>query len=289
MALFNPLESSTVTHPGLKRDNNEDCYLSAPQAGLWLVADGMGGHEAGEVASAIVRDTIENLTHEAKHFSINAAIQAAHGAILAAAEQGIGATGMGSTVVALVSHKKNYQIAWVGDSRAYLWTPSLTGGVLTRLTVDHSYVQMLFSSGALTAEEVESHPDKNIITQCLGMQELALVNVDMAQGVWQKDQWIILCSDGLTDELSDEKISQILADNNDCKIATKKLLKETLNSGGRDNVTIQIVESPIRESDNFATQLLDFVPVISRSRKVDVIIFMIAVFSIVALIIEPLL
>jgi PPM family protein phosphatase len=123
MALINPLESSTVTHPGLRRDNNEDCFLSDPDFGVWLVADGMGGHEAGEVASAIVRDTIDKLTHEAKNFSIENSIQASHQAILSAAENGIGATGMGSTIVALVSHKKNYQIAWVGDSRAYLWTP----------------------------------------------------------------------------------------------------------------------------------------------------------------------
>jgi PPM family protein phosphatase len=286
MALIEPLESSTVTHPGLRRDNNEDSFLSDPDSGLWLVADGMGGHEAGEVASAIVRDTIDKLTHESKHFSLGNAIQASHQAILIAAERGIGAVGMGSTIVALLSHKKNYQVAWVGDSRAYLWTPSPGGGNLTRLTVDHSYVQMLFSSGALTAEQVDTHPDKNIITQCLGMQELALVNVDILQGQWQKNQRIILCSDGLTDELSDEKISTILIDNNSCAVATKKLLNATLDSGGRDNITIQIIESPLHETDHLATDFLEWIPVISRSRKTDVIIFIAAVLSIMALIIE---
>jgi PPM family protein phosphatase len=289
MALINPLESSTVTHPGLRRDNNEDSFLSDPDAGLWVVADGMGGHEAGEVASAIVCDTIDKVTRESKRFSISNAIQAAHQAILSAAEQGIGASGMGSTVVALVSHKKNYHVAWVGDSRAYLWTPSPDGGVLTRLSVDHSYVQMLFSSGALTAEQVETHPDKNIITQCLGMQELALVNVDMVQGQWQKNQRIMICSDGLTDELSDERISKIFTENDSCVVATKKLLNATLDSGGRDNVTIQIVESPIHENDNLATNFLEWIPVISQNRKVDVIIFIAAALSIITLIIEPLL
>jgi PPM family protein phosphatase len=157
------------------------------------------------------------------------------------------------------------------------------------LTVDHSYVQMLFSSGALTAEQVETHPDKNIITQCLGMQELALVNVDTLQGQWQKNQRIILCSDGLTDELSDESISAILTENDNCAVATKKLLNATLDKGGRDNITIQIVESPIHDDDNLATTLLDWIPIISQNRKIDVIIFIVAALSMIALIIEPLL
>ena len=119
MTLLHPLDYSAATHPGLKRENNEDCFLSAPDAGLWAVADGMGGHEAGEVASAIVRDTLEKLVTETHPFSLSDAIQQAHQAILSSAEKGIGAFGMGSTLVALYSQKKNYQIAWVGDSRAY--------------------------------------------------------------------------------------------------------------------------------------------------------------------------
>jgi PPM family protein phosphatase len=285
MALFKPLEFSALTHPGLRRDNNEDCFLCAPESGLWLVADGMGGHEAGEVASAIVRDTIKQLAEESKKLSITNAIQTSHQAILNAAKNGIGAVGMGSTVVALLTRSKNYQVAWVGDSRAYLWTRTTEGGSLSRITTDHSYVQMLFSSGALTAEELETHPDKNIITQCLGMQDLAVVNVDVVQGQWQENQWIILCSDGLSDEMSDEKIADILLANDSSVKAVEKLLDETLKNGGRDNITIQIIESPIQDTQKLLTTALNWVPPISHNRETDVVIFFAAVVSLIALLI----
>ncbi len=284
MTLFIPLEFSAATHPGLKRDNNEDCFLSDPKAGLWLVADGMGGHEAGEVASAIVRDTIEKLALQTGNFSLSEAIQSSHQTILSSAENGIGAFGMGSTVVVLFSRNKNYQIGWVGDSRAYLWTPSNDGGTLTRLSTDHSYVQMLFVAGTITAEEVESHPDKNIITQCLGMQELTRVNVDITQGQWQKNQWILLCSDGLTDELSDKAIAQILADNHDSQTAVDELLNKALIKGGHDNITLQIIESPIHGPSSF-TNIWNWIPQISSSRKTDTILFTGALTSLVIVLI----
>ena len=281
MTSFTPLEFSAATHPGLKRDNNEDCFLSDPKSGLWLVADGMGGHEAGEVASAIVRDTIENLVLQAGNFSLSEAIQTSHQTILSSAEKGIGAVGMGSTVVVLFSRNKTYQIAWVGDSRAYLWTPSGDGGSLTRLTTDHSYVQMLFVAGTISAEEVDSHPDKNIITQCLGMQELTRVNVDVTQGQWQKNQWILLCSDGLTDELSDNAIAQILADNNDSQTAVDELLHKSLTKGGHDNITVQIIESPIHGQRYSVTNIWNWIPQISSNRKMDTVLFTAAVTSLI--------
>lgn len=248
-----PLKWNAVTHPGLKRSNNEDCFLGSPNTGLWLVADGMGGHEAGEVASAVVRDTLEKLAQQPETFSLTDAIQSAHLAILAAAERGIGVIGMGSTLVALFNQPKHYQIAWVGDSRAYLWAQnagpategSAASGELLRLTRDHSYVQMLFASGSITAEEIESHPDKHIITQCLGIQELPLLNVDSVQRQWQANQWVLLCSDGLTDELSDAAIASILTANNNSLTAVEQLLAAALEQGGRDNITVQIIESPI--------------------------------------------
>ncbi len=281
MTLLTPLEFSAATHPGLKRDNNEDCFLSDPESGLWLVADGMGGHEAGEVASAIVRDTIAELVHQTANFSLSEAIQTSHQTILTSAENGIGAIGMGSTVVALFSRNRNYQIAWVGDSRGYLWTPTAKGGALTRLTIDHSYVQMLFVAGSITAEEVESHPDKNIITQCLGMQELTHVNVDTAQGQWQKNQWILLCSDGLTDELSDKIIAQILVENNNSQTAVDQLLNKALRSGGHDNITVQIIESPIHGQKLFITNLWNWIPQISSNRKTDTILLVAAITSLI--------
>lgn len=273
MTLQHPLDYSAATHPGLKRENNEDCFVSAPEAGLWGVADGMGGHEAGEVASAIVRDTLERLVRDKAPFSLNDAIQQSHQAILRSAERGIGAPGMGSTLVTLFSHKRHYQVAWVGDSRAYLWTALPEGGQLTRLTVDHSYVQMLYAAGAISAAEVDHHPDKNIITQCLGMQELAQVKVDIADGQWQKNQWILLCSDGLTDELSDSDIAQILQHSSNSLTAVDQLLHAALTNGGNDNITLQIIESPLGANAPVDKGVWKWIPRMSTNRLLDAALF----------------
>lgn len=236
------LEHSAATDVGRKRDNNEDRYLSLPERGLWLVADGMGGHAAGEVASAIVCDT---LMKQKNPGDLAQTIQRSHRAILAAPSKGVGSPGMGSTVVALHSQGHQYEVAWVGDSRAYLWTNTPKGGQLERLTTDHSYVQMLLDTGAIKASEVESHPDKNIITQCLGSPELQEVHVDFVQGQWQQDQWILLCTDGLTDELDDQTIARLLQRSAAPKAAVHKLMEAALAGGGRDNVTLQIIQSPL--------------------------------------------
>lgn len=281
---INPLEYSAASHPGLLRDNNEDCFLSQPEHGLWLVADGMGGHEAGEVASAIVRDTIEHETAENPNISLLDSIQHAHTSILNSAAQGIGAPGMGSTVVALKSTEDKYQVAWVGDSRAYLWTPTHDGGRLQQLSTDHSYVQMLVETGVIRPEDAEFHPEKNIITQCLGMQELTHVKVDVVEQQWQKGQWVLLCSDGLTDEVSDKTIAQILYESPDCLAAVDQLLHAALTSGGRDNITLQIIESPLR--DNYSRKgLWQWVPYLTGKPNLDAWIFGTALVSLLGLLI----
>jgi serine/threonine protein phosphatase PrpC len=276
------LEYSAASHPGLVRENNEDCFLSQPESGLWLVADGMGGHEAGEVASAIVRDTLAINLQNNPTIPIDQAIQAAHHAILDSAQKGIGATGMGSTLVALKSNNSKYQVAWVGDSRAYLWTPSEEGGRLEQLSTDHSYVQMLVDKGLILPEEADNHPEKNIITQCLGMQELAQVKVDVIDGQWQKDQWILLCSDGLTDEVNDKAIAQILCGAENSVTAVEQLLQAALANGGRDNVTLQIIESPY-----YSKPLLDniwqWVPYLTGKKHLDAWLFGGALLSLLAL------
>lgn len=281
---ISPLEYSAASHPGLMRNNNEDCFLSQPEHGLWLVADGMGGHEAGEVASAIVRDTIERETQENPNISLLDSIQHAHTSILSSALKGIGAPGMGSTVVALKSNSEKYQVAWVGDSRAYLWTPTRDGGRLEQLSVDHSYVQMLVETGVIRPEDAEFHPEKNIITQCLGMQELTQVRVDCVEHQWQKDQWILLCSDGLTDEVSDKTIAQILCESQNCLAAVDQLLHAALTSGGRDNITLQIIESPLR--DHHSRQgLWQWVPYLTGKPTADAWIFGAALASLLGLLI----
>lgn len=279
-----PLDYSAASHPGLTRDNNEDCFLSKPEQGLWLIADGMGGHEAGEVASAIVRDTIDQGLQDNPQLPLPQAIQQAHSAILSAAQQGIGAPGMGSTVIALKSQGNRYQIAWVGDSRAYLWTSSREGGRLEQLSIDHSYVQMLVESGVIQADEAEFHPEKNIITQCLGMQELTQVRVDHIDSQWQANQWILLCSDGLTDEVNDKTIARILAESPNCLAAVDQLMHAALTHGGRDNITLQIIESPLRPGKGWRT-LCQFVPHLTGNIYRDAWLFGLSLVSLLGLLI----
>lgn len=270
------LESSSVTNPGRKRSNNEDCYLSLPAQALWMVADGMGGHEAGEVASDIVRQTLE----QAPTKPLLDSIQEAHQAVLAAVSHGVGAEGMGSTVVALRSTSEHFQIAWVGDSRSYLF--SRASGELELLTRDHSYVQMLLESGAIAENEAQTHPDRNIITQCLGSQELDTVTVDHIERHWQEDQWVLLCSDGLTDELGDSDIAQILQGCKTPRDATRELVQAALRAGGRDNITVQIIAAP-QHSPSLLQKLSHWVPVFSHSRRLDTIIYLAAIGLLVAL------
>ncbi|MFL0808990.1 MAG: protein phosphatase 2C domain-containing protein [Agarilytica sp.] len=232
---------SAATDVGLQRNNNEDCYLSSPELGLWVVADGMGGHAAGEVASAIVAETIKKKVDEGENLST--AIQLSHREVLHAAANGHGGQGMGSTVVALLTDGSSYEIAWVGDSRAYLWSPGSLKP-FRQLTTDHSYVQMLYQTGAITEAELSTHPEKNIITQCLGSVELESVTVETVEGTWKPNEWIILCSDGLTDAVNDVEIENILSSHTCVDKGTNALIEAALNRGGKDNITVSVTESP---------------------------------------------
>ncbi len=269
-------QSHSISDKGLHRDNNEDCFLSAPEQGLWAVADGMGGHAAGEVASAIVVGTLMQETKRGT--PLPRAISLAHRAVLQAADSGEGASGMGSTVVALSSSAENYEVCWVGDSRAYLWTASAGGGQLEQLTTDHSYVQMLLASGAIGPEDVHQHPDKHIITQCIGSPDLETVAVDSCHGTWQANQWVLLCSDGLTDELDDKTIAQLLCDANTPEAACQALLQRALRNGGRDNITAQVIQSPRQGTppQRQATTL----PRITGSRWLDLGMYGLALISV---------
>lgn len=229
------------TDLGLQRSNNEDCYFCDDALNLWAVADGMGGHAAGEVASEITSQTISKEIASGR--PLTEAIQSAHHAVLTAAANGIGGQGMGSTVVAMTCNSGTWQIAWVGDSRAYLWSPS-SEIRFKQLSRDHSYVQMLYESGAIAEEELKTHPEKNIITQCLGSIDLDNVQVDTLEGSWREDDIILLCSDGLSDFVSANEIQEILANEKVSDAAVKSLIQKALEHGGRDNITVVLVSAP---------------------------------------------
>ncbi|MFC6672947.1 PP2C family protein-serine/threonine phosphatase [Marinobacterium aestuariivivens] len=225
---------------GRIRDHNEDSYVVDPQLGLWLVADGMGGHQGGEVASAIAGLTVHQGV--ARGQSLLDAIQDAHQAILSAGEQGDGNKGMGATLVALRGQGLSYEIAWVGDSRAYLWDAAERA--LHRLSHDHSYVQWLVDKGELSEQEAASHPQAHVVLQALGATERTPLRVSRTSGQWQRGQRILLCSDGLNGELDDARLSLVLGGGDSEQMQADRLIQDALAHGGRDNVSVIVVSAP---------------------------------------------
>ncbi len=223
------------THRGNVRKLNEDCYEANPDLSLWLVADGVGGHACGDVASRLTRETITQ--HYRQSGDLIAAIEAAHKAVLDAIAQRQGGANMGSTVVAATLNNRNYQIAWIGDSRAYAWN-----GDLRLLSKDHSFVEALVSKGAITREEAFKHPKRNVITQSIGVSPDTDIEVDTISGVLTKGEILLLCSDGLNDELRDSTIAEVLSQHISPTEQVRQLMASALDAGGRDNITIIIID-----------------------------------------------
>ena len=225
------------THVGNVRDHNEDSYVADENSRLWLIADGMGGHAGGEIASAIACDVVSRGIEQG--MTLKDAIQKAHESILAAVKSGEGKYGMGTTIVAAhMFDDQTYEVAWAGDSRAYLWDDGLK-----QITKDHSYVQTLVDLGKILPEEARWHPQKNIITQNLGSEFIDTVMTDVIQGELKPGQRLLLCSDGLNDELDDRAIADIIrAGDNDQEIVDT-LINTVLGGTARDNVTVALISA----------------------------------------------
>ncbi len=225
------------THQGLVRDHNEDCYEANPELGLWLVADGVGGHSHGEVASAVARDTIRESV--AAGVDLVSAIKKAHKAVLAEIDKKDHTSNMGSTVVALQLRGDEYDIAWVGDSRAYLYD-----GAVRQLTRDHNPVSELLATGILTREEAATHPDRHVLTQSLGVSRSVDLEPGHITGTLASGQQIILCSDGLSDDVSTVTMTSHMKRTHTNRAQVDALLHAALDAGGRDNVTVVVVGTP---------------------------------------------
>jgi serine/threonine protein phosphatase PrpC len=230
------LVSAHRTHPGHKRDHNEDIVLAAPELNLWLVADGMGGHDHGEIASALARDTLHQAIEEGSSLD-----QAIHTANIAVCAKAVGEfTGMGTTVVAISVDQNKYRVAWVGDSRAYqYWAADKD---LRQLTRDHSYVQELLDAGAISVEQAENHPQRHVITQALGVTAPDDLRVDTVTGKLRLGDVLLLCSDGLNNEVDDKTIGQILGQDVSLEKKVDLLIEAALEHGGSDNVTVALVQ-----------------------------------------------
>lgn len=229
-------ETGCISHTGKVRQANEDNFLLRPEYGLWAVADGMGGHENGALASATVVAALE---------AVGTADSAP--ALLAMLEDGVlkanetlreeisrrGAT-MGATLVVLLVHARHFACLWSGDSRVYL----VRGGRITQVSRDHTEVQEMVDRGMLTPEEAKRSPRRHVITHAIGVHETP--ELDLENGEIADGDAFLLCSDGLTEHVTDAEMLQAV-EAGGAQDACDALLALTLQRGARDNVTIVVV------------------------------------------------
>ncbi|MBP2293205.1 PP2C family protein-serine/threonine phosphatase [Azospirillum rugosum] len=234
--------TAAISHAGTVRSVNEDACLDRSNVGLWAVADGMGGHEAGDYASRTVVEALNRCIDPAMGApagrEIRAALDGCNAALLDHAGR-LGSAVVGSTVVVLTITGRRFSCAWAGDSRLY----RARSGAFVQVTRDHSYVQQLIDSGVLDPSEAEGHAKSNVITRAVGATD-ALV-LDTVEGDVNHGDLFLLCSDGLTKTLADADISGVLdaagrsADG--VAEAAARLLDAALARGARDNVTLVLV------------------------------------------------
>lgn len=221
-----------------RRDNNEDAVLVDSDAGLFAVADGVGGHLAGEIASRITCSVLQ--ARVAAGDTLAGAIEAADRAVRDAVDSGEGRAGMASTVVAVQRDGGGANIAWVGDSRAYLWD----GARLSLLTRDHSLVATLVARGEITPEQAAQHPRRNVILQALGQRDAEALDISTHHYQELPGGLLLLCSDGLSDVVPPAQLAALLSGMNTHTIdfVAEALLNAALEAGGRDNISLILVQ-----------------------------------------------
>ncbi|MCC5825379.1 protein phosphatase 2C domain-containing protein [Alkalimonas sp.] len=226
------------SHKGLVRQLNEDACLLLPEHGVWVVADGMGGHAAGDVASQLVITTIHEevaKTDEPKPETICTALERANERVVEYCQQHNQGELGGSTVVVLLFYRQQYHVFWLGDSRLYL----LRNNALRQITRDHSQVNDMIDQGIIAAEEAETHELANVITRAVGVQ--GQVSIASLSGDIEPGDIFLLCTDGLNKELSDAEIQSYLH-HTDIEAANRALIHMSLVAGARDNVTCILVK-----------------------------------------------
>ncbi len=230
------LTSGGATDVGRVRDHNEDSYLDL--SGVWVVADGLGGHAAGEVASRMAVDVVRGLADDAPDGpeDVVTCVRAANARIVAAQEEDSARAGMGTTLTGLVlTADSRLVVVNVGDSRVY----RVAGGEAEQLTRDHSEVQDLVEAGLLDPADIPNHPLRHVITRSLGISPE--VEPDTAVLPLVPGEWFVVCSDGLNGELDDAAIARVVADAGDPQAAADALVRAAVDAGGRDNVTVVVV------------------------------------------------
>ena len=231
-------ECVSRTHVGLKRKINEDSILVETGRGLWAVADGMGGHEAGEIASAAAVEALRGLpaVEDLDELVAQATegLRRANGELIALAQSNRSERTIGTTVVGIAVSDGHFRCFWAGDSRAY----RLRGGAIVRLSRDHSLVQDLVDAGMIKPEEAERHENSNVITRAVGVREV--LEVDSVGGDAVPGDIFLLASDGLTRLVDDRELAAELG-NGSLEAIADRLLETVLARGAPDNVSLIII------------------------------------------------
>jgi len=231
-----------LTDIGLVRSQNEDSLCVSPETGLFAVADGMGGHLAGEVASATALQILERELSkrlqqgESPDHALVNAVQEANRQVYELASGNQQWAGMGTTITACLKRGEFIYIAQVGDSRAYLLRESM----IMQLTEDHSLVRELVKNGGLTEEQALHHPQRNVLTRALGTA--SSLNVDIFKRRVFTGDMLLLCTDGLTGYIRPEEILLTIRNSSDLDNAARNLVDKALSSGGKDNITVILLE-----------------------------------------------
>lgn len=240
------LKMAFLSDIGRVRTVNEDRALVQDQPDGWalaIVADGMGGHQAGDIASAMAIEWIPQGLHpmdadlngEQRGQRLRSAIEKANEKIFEYASERENYHGMGTTVVAVLASSESAVIAHIGDSRAY----RIRGGHIEQLTEDHSLVNELVKSGQISREEAEHHPRRNVLTRALGTEPT--IEVDVQEISWQSGDMLLLCSDGLSGLVDQQRILHTVLGEGDLEDKVRGLINEALAAGGDDNVTVVLM------------------------------------------------
>jgi len=232
--------STEMTHPGSVREVNEDSILSRSDSGLWAVADGMGGYEAGDLASSMLVDALNDITFTEKFSDdinrIEETVIDVNQMILDHSEKVLDGRVFGSTVVIAFMQDTIGFVLWAGDSRLY----RLRSNLLTRVTKDHSQLQEMLDSNLLLPEEIEDYPEQNVITRAVGAEQNLML--DMQAFEIEEDDKFLLCSDGLYNAI-DEKDIQSILNSGSIKLNTEQLINRALENGASDNVSFILIQN----------------------------------------------
>jgi protein phosphatase len=241
------LKYATGTDKGLLRDTNEDSFMIIPGGSaspyVFIIADGMGGHNCGEIASKMaveyigeyIRSNANRLNNENTYSELSRAVELANETVYEKSLENEKFSGMGTTLTMALIDGNTLTAAHVGDSRLYM----VRSGELIQLTEDHSYIGELIKKGKLTKEEAENHPRKNVITRAIGSSTDILVDI-IGHEIVENDIYV-LCSDGLTNMVCEKEISEIVS-GNEPEVACSKLIEAANRQGGDDNITVIVIK-----------------------------------------------